>query len=284
MTPPPPTAPDPAATPTVADVLAAAEALWPASLAEGWDTVGLVAGDPAAPVHRVLLAVDPVHAVVDEALAVGAELVITHHPLFLDPVHSVAATTAKGRLVHRLLGRGIALFNAHTNADAARGGVSDALAEALGLGPSEPLVPAADDRADAAGRTGVGRVGDLASPLTLARFAERVRDVLPATACGVRVAGDPDASVRRVAVCGGSGGSLLPQARAAGADVFVTSDLRHHAVSESREDGGPALVDVSHAAAESLWLPGAARDLAVRVAGVECLVSARSTDPWSFRA
>src|SRR3954470_7831216 len=100
--------------------------------AEPWDAVGLVCGDPDADVRRVHFAVDPVTAVVDEALAAGAQLLVTHHPLFLGGTTSVAATTAKGRVVHRLLAAGCALHVAHTNADVADPGVSDALGEALG--------------------------------------------------------------------------------------------------------------------------------------------------------
>lgn len=131
---------DPGA-PTLAEVVGALERRYPPGTAESWDRVGLVAGDPAQPVHRVLLAVDPVVAVVDEALEWGADLVVTHHPLLLRGVHSVAATTAKGDLLHRLIRGGVALYAAHTNADAARGGVAEALAELVGLTELRPLVP-----------------------------------------------------------------------------------------------------------------------------------------------
>ncbi len=119
---------------TVGDVVAAMQRRYPTSWAEQWDAVGLVCGDPAAAVQRVLLAVDPAPAVVDEAIDWGADLLLTHHPLLLRGVHSVAATTAKGRTLHRLIRHEVALFAAHTNADNARPGVSDALADALGLG------------------------------------------------------------------------------------------------------------------------------------------------------
>ena len=125
----------------LADVVRWLERRYPPRTAESWDAVGLVAGDPAQPVRRVLLAVDPVAAVADEALAWGADLLVTHHPLLLRPVHSVAATTFKGALLHRLVRGGVGLYAAHTNADAATGGVADALADVLGLVDTEPLVP-----------------------------------------------------------------------------------------------------------------------------------------------
>jgi dinuclear metal center YbgI/SA1388 family protein len=126
----------------LADVIAALEAAYPPALAQGWDAVGLVCGDPDDEVRSVLVAVDPVPATVDEALDSGAQLLLTHHPLLLRGVHGVGADTPKGALVHRLVRGGAALFTAHTNADAAAPGVSDALAAALALtveGPLEPL-------------------------------------------------------------------------------------------------------------------------------------------------
>jgi dinuclear metal center YbgI/SA1388 family protein len=261
------------------DVIAALDARYDPALAEPWDAVGLVCGDPGEPVRRVLFAVDPTSDVVDEVLTVGADLLVTHHPLLLTPVHGVPADDPKGRLVHRLVRGGAALFVAHTNADRAPAfGINDALGGALGLVDAVPLEPAADDP-----QAGLGRVGRLPEPMTLREFAERVAGVLPVTAGGVRAAGDPERPVRTVAVCGGSGGSLLGSAAAAGADVLLTSDLKHHAVSEALESNGPALCDVAHFASEWPWLPVAAdvlrRDLSD---GVDVAVSRLRTDPWTW--
>jgi dinuclear metal center YbgI/SA1388 family protein len=133
-------------------------------------------------------------------------------------------------------------------------------------------------------RAGRGRVGGLIRPVTLREFAERVATTLPGTPGGVRIAGDPERIVRTVAVCGGSGGSMLDAATAAGADVFLTSDLAHQTVADSREAPGPALCDVPHSASESPWLADAAgllhRDLGARV---QVTVSARPSDPWTWR-
>ncbi|MDM7853707.1 Nif3-like dinuclear metal center hexameric protein [Cellulomonas alba] len=125
----------------LADVVGWLERRYPPATAEQWDAVGLVVGEPADAVRRVLFAVDPVAEVADEALEWGADLVVTHHPLLLRPVHSMAATTFKGALLHRLVRGGVGLYAAHTNADAATGGVADALADVLGLVDTEPLVP-----------------------------------------------------------------------------------------------------------------------------------------------
>ncbi len=267
---------------TVGEIVAILDRYFPPRLAEEWDAPGLSVGDPTAPVERVLFAVDPVMAVVDEAADWSATMLVTHHPLMLRGVTTVAAHTAKGAVVHRLILSGCALYSAHTNADAASPGVADALAEAIGLTATRPLVPDAAEPA-----LGTGRVGVLASPTTLRKFAQAVADALPATAPGVRVAGDLDAIIRTVAVLGGSGGSFLDVASAADVDAYVTADLRHHPASEARElalltDGRPALVDVSHFASEWLWLAAAAERLGAE-AGVETRVSTLNTDPWTGR-
>lgn len=363
-----------AGVPTVADVVQAVEQAWPAALAADWDAVGLVCGDPDAPVRRVHLAVDPEPEVVAEALAGGADLLLVHHPLHLRGTTSVAATTRKGRVVHELIRGGCALLTAHTNADHADPGVSDALGALFGLQATTPLaplpgppldalvvfVPVADaaavldavadagagaigayDRAAWTGtgtfsplpgaqpavgqvgrseqvpearlevvlpralRTpvlaamraahpyeepafdllelaalpgpaGTGRVGDLPAPLSLRALADLAATVLPATAWGVRAAGDPDAVVSRLAVCGGSGGDLAAAASRAGAQALLTSDLRHHQVLERPE--GLALLDAAHWATEWPWLPRAAALLA-RL-GVDTVVSTLVTDPF----
>jgi dinuclear metal center YbgI/SA1388 family protein len=259
-------------------VIAALEARYDPALAEPWDAVGLVCGDRAEPVRRVLFAVDPVATVVDEVLETGADLLVTHHPLLLTAVHGVPADDPKGRVAHRLIRGGAALFVAHTNADrAADGGVNDALAAAVGLRDARPLEPV-----EPGSRAGLGRIGRLERAVPLRDFAAQVAAALPVTAGGLRIAGDPARTVRTVAVCGGSGGSLVGVAAAAGADVLLTSDLRHHPTSEAAESGGPALIDVAHYASEWPWLPVAAEALARDLGGeVEVAVSSRSTDPWT---
>lgn len=277
--------------PVLAEVISALDTLWPPERAEQWDAVGTVCGDPREPVERVLFAVDPVAEVAEEAVSWGAQLLVTHHPLYLRPTTTVAADTFKGRVVHTLIRHGVALHVAHTNADRADPGVSDALAEALGLRVERPLVPDADDPA---GRRGLGRICALDPPLPLAAFAERAAARLPATAAGVRVAGDPEREVRTVAVCGGSGDSLFAQVRAAGVDAFLTADLRHHPASEAREHhtpgGGPELLllDAAHWATEWPWCEQAAAQLdAVSERhgwGLRTRVSRRVTDPWTAHA
>ncbi len=267
--------------PTLAEVLEVLERLYPPSTAQSWDRVGLVTGDLRQPVRRVHLAVDPTLAVIEEARALGADLLITHHPLLLRGVHSVATTSAKGASVTHLVVGDVALYVAHTNADVAADGVCEALAEACGLATTQALT-------ESEGQP-MGRVGDLEEPLALRAFVERLATRLPKAAGGIRVAGPPDAVVRRVAVLGGAGDDLLDAVRASGADVYVTADLRHHPALEAREEargGIPYLVDAGHWASEQVWLARAERALRAalgeRATRVETHISTVRTDPWTF--
>jgi dinuclear metal center YbgI/SA1388 family protein len=259
---------------SVGDVTAYLDSRYPPAWAQSWDRVGPVLGHPSLEVRTVLLVVDCVPETVEEAVAIGAQLILAHHPLLLRGVSSLAPTTYKGRVVHRLIKADIALYTAHTNADVAYPGVSDALARRLGLHQLTPLVPTEEGR-------GTGRIGVLPSPVPLADFAARVAAALPPTAWGVRAAGDPDSPVHTVAVCGGSGDTFLADAARAGVDAYVTADLRHHPASEYLADGGPALVDAAHWATEQPWLDEVAASLRTDL-GVRTVVSVLDTDPWTI--
>lgn len=271
--------------PALADVVAVFERWYEPGWAEGWDAVGLVCGDPAARVDSVLLAVDAVPDTVAEAGRLGAQLLVTHHPLLLTAVHGVPVTDPKGALVHGMIRTGTAHFVAHTNAEVGCPGVSDALADAIGLIDVAPLVPAGEA---AAGGRGVGRIGRLPRPVSLRTFTDLVALRLPATAGGVKAAGDPDRPVERVALLAGSGSSLIGPARAAGADVLLTADVRHHDAVEAvtqRVGGVMALVDVSHWASEVPWLHATAARLRQEFGDtVTVTVSDTVTDPWTSSA
>lgn len=273
--------------PRLSEVIAALDALWPPERAEGWDAVGTVCGEPDAEVRRVLFAVDPVQEIADEAVRLGADLIVTHHPLYLRGTTTVAAGHFKGRVVHTLIKHDIALHVAHTNADSADPGVSDALAGALDLRVVGPLVP---DATDPSGRRGLGRICELDHPETLGGFAARAAARLPATAQGIRVAGDTEALVKTVAVSGGSGDGLFDAVRASGADAFLTADLRHHPVSEATQHASPSsgplgLVDAAHWATEWPWCEQAAAQLDEisdrHGWDLRVHVSKTVTDPWS---
>ena len=277
-----------ASTWTVGDVMALMESWYPAATAQSWDRVGLIVGDPAAHVRSILLALDPTAAIADQAVAGPSgdgqsfDMVITHHPLLLRGASFLPVTDPKGGVVTTLIRSGIALFNAHTNADVACDGVATALADLIGLRDTTPLEPCGTD---AEGHEiGLGRVGTV-TETTLGAFADHVASFLPAGPSGLFVGGDENATVRRVAVLGGAGDSALEVARAAGVDAYLTADLRHHPASEHLEGGAPALLCGSHWATESPWLPVLARKLreAARAADVELRVEVSTivTEPWT---
>lgn len=237
-------------------------------------------GHPDDEISRVTLAVDVVADTVDEALEDRTDLLIAHHPLLLRGVTSLAADTVKGALVTRLVRGRCALLSAHTNADVVTDGTSGVLASLLGLTDVRPIEP------DASGRRGIGRVGRLAEPTTLGALAGALGHLLPATAGGVRAAGDYETRVSDVALCAGAGDSLLEHPAVLAADVYITSDLRHHPASDAREraaiGSGPALLDTSHWASEWLWLDAAADRLRRELPDLDVRVSDLRTDPWDF--
>ncbi len=265
---------------TVADVASAAERLWPLSGAEPWDAVGLLAGDPHSAIDHVHLCVDAVPDTADEAVALGAGMLFAHHPLLLRGVTSVAEDRFKGAVVSRLIRGGSALYAAHTNADVVATGTSAVLARLLGLRDTSPLAAGVGELA------GIGRVGELAEATTLGKLARVLAELLPATASGVRVAGEYSVPITTVALCAGAGDSYLDEPSVQAADVFISSDLRHHPASAFREtaklSGGPALIDISHWASEWLWLDTAASELREALPGVTVTVSELRTDPWDF--
>ena len=372
--------------PTLAQVVALLEERADPSLAEDWDRVGLVCGDPGDPCRSVLFTVDVTEAVVASAVGDGVDLIVAHHPLLLRGVHSIARTTARGRMLTTLVRGECGLLTMHTNADSAAGGVNDALADAVGMSPASraPIVPTAvrgpsrivvhvpageapdvvaamaaagagslgeydlcaywtegtgqfrpatdadphigvrgqlttvaEQRVEMViapgaegdvvaalrrthpyeepafsvvpsaplpGSDGLGRWGSV-EPTTVGDIAQRLAAALPPNAPGVRITGDPDRAVASVAVCGGSGDSLLPTVSRLPVDVYITSDLRHHPASDFIADHDIALVDIPHAAGEALWLRTWSQALATRAAergwSVESAVIPGCTDPWS---
>lgn len=263
--------------PKLSDLIDKFETFWPGSHADSWDRVGLLAGSSKAEVSRILVSVDLTEAVIEEAIEFGAELIVTHHPFLLKGLESVSEDRLKGSLIAKLIRAGISVFSAHTNADVQEDGASTLMAKAFGLNNLKPLV------STSAG-FGHGVIGTLAAETELANFAKTVSKALPATARKVAFSGNPSRTVKTVAICSGAGDSFLPAVLESEADVYVTSDLRHHptqdAVLAPREHGPLSLIDVSHWAAESLWVGGAVNRLNT-LTGVTALESSINTDPWT---
>lgn len=254
----------------VAQILGALERLAPAALAEEWDNVGLVVGRHNQPVSRVLVALELRDEVLGEAREFGCDTVLTHHPAIFPALSSV--TDAPGsELVLEAAESRIAVIAAHTNLDAACGGLNDVMAEILGIIAAVPLRPS-----PAHPSCGLGRVGRVRAT-TLAGLVERVTTGFDGAP--VAYAGDPWTTVERVACCTGSGGSLIADAREADADAYVTSDLKYH--DADRAEGLP-LLTLSHARAERIALKRWTKVLAKALAPerVEVRFAETDTDPW----
>jgi dinuclear metal center YbgI/SA1388 family protein len=256
------------------------EKLWPIHLAEEWDVVGLVAGSKSSTISKVLLTVDVTSEVVEHAKAISADLIFAHHPLMLKGVTSVSEESSKGSIVSELIKSNIALYSAHTNADSVESGTSAVLAHAIGLLNATPLAAISETK-------GIGQVGHLRKSLTLGQLAEVLNNILPPTATGVRVAGEFDREVSKIALCAGAGDSYLDLALAAGADVYITSDLRHHRAQETLEQAKAqgvdfALIDISHWAAEFVWLETAKKELQEEIPQVEFEICDIRTDVFEF--
>ncbi len=374
---------------TVRDILAAVDGLAPFRLAEAWDNVGLLLGDSGAEVRRVLVALDVTEAVCDEAHATGADAVLAHHPLIFQPVDRLTAGTVPGRLALRLARAGRAVIAAHTNLDAAAGGLCDCLAEIIGLTQTEPLDPAPSLRrykvvvyapedaleavaaaafAAGAGRVGdytevafeaagtgrfrpgqgarpaegevgkanrvaerrletvageadlgavlaavvrahpyeepvvdcyrldvasvgsppgqgggagagLGRVGPIKHSRTLGDLADKTREALGCES--IRLAGDPAAPIERAAVLTGSGGGMGQALRRAGADAYVTGEMKYHDLSALAADGIGVILGGhwrTERAALAAWTPRLAEAV-----DVEVRLAERERDPAVWR-
>ena len=215
-----------------------------------FDNAGFLVGRGDRTVTRVLVALDITPEVIAEAAEKGCQLILAHHPVIWGKLGQVTDESATGRKVLALIEKGIAAICAHTNLDAAEGGVNTALAQRLGL---ENPVPLETDGVDEAGRPyGIGRVGSLpGGPLSLADFARKAKENLGLTGIRAMDAGVP---VHRVAVGGGACGSMLPQVKAMGCDTFLTADLKHDLYLEAR-DLGINLLDAGHYSTEAVVCP-----------------------------
>ena len=342
----------------LSDLIGLLNQLCPPGLAEEWDNVGLQVGDPVAEVSRVLVCLDAEEIALAEAERIGAQVVISHHPLLHRPLKRLAPVDECGRVVFRAIRAGIAVVSAHTNLDRAVDGLNDWLAERVGLTEQQPLEPSASGKvfklvvfvpagheielmealfAAGAGQigaydrcsfrseglgsfrasegttpfigrvghfeetaefrletivpadrlnkvvarmlkvhpyeevaydliplanrrteVGLGRIGRLAEPVSLKDFAAQVREGLQLTA--LRLVGEPQRMIRKVAVCGGSGISLLGEAIRQGADCLVTGDVKYHDAQRARAEG-IALIDAGHFGTERLMIGELAKRL-----------------------
>lgn len=252
---------------TVDDLCRAMDAVAPPRLAESWDNVGLLVGDRAAPLDRVLLTIDLTRPVLDEALARGCAAVVAYHPVIFSALKRVVA----GSMAYELVRRGVAVYSPHTALDIADGGTNDVLADAVGMTARAPLritLPAEG--------LGLGRVGAV-EPVERAALLARVRAALGVD--HLVVAGPSEGIVTRVAVGAGACGDLLNEVIASGAGLYVTGEMRHHDALRAAE-AGVTVACALHSNSERRTLGVLAGRLRAALPGVEFHLSASDRDPF----
>ena len=255
---------------TVADILNFMETIAPPHMAEGWDNCGLLCGRKEREVKKILVALDPFSTVIDEAIALGADLIVTHHPLiFRDKLMAVNEDTEAGRCVLKLIENGVAAINAHTNLDMAPGGVNDVLARTLGLSDIEIIDPVEN--------YGLLRKGTVAEQ-PLENFLAAVKEKLGCKGLRYVSSGKP---VSAVAVGGGSCADFMQAALAAGCDTFVTADVKYNQFRTAFELG-LNLIDAGHFHTENPVMPLVAQQLREKFPGVEVIFSENHTDEMNF--
>ncbi len=264
----------------------------PLALAESWDNVGLLVGDPLANVERVMTCLTITPDSADEAIRERADLILTHHPLPFRPLKRLTTATPEGRILLDLIAYRVAIYSPHTAFDSARAGINQQWAEGLGLGGARPFAlgggSAAEEvasggaasKASETGAAGSGRFGELAERISLGELAERIKHFLRIER--VRIVGPADAPVRRVGIGCGAGGELIPAALAAGCQAFVTGEARFHSCLEAQGEG-LGLVLTGHYASERFAVANLADVVREEFADLQVWASCAEADPLAWR-
>ncbi|MFM1825729.1 MAG: hypothetical protein RLZZ37_364 [Actinomycetota bacterium] len=261
--------------PTLAQLAKIIEKPYPKSLASDWDSIGLIIGKQKNVIKKILLTVDITKDIVNEALENGIDLIISHHPLMLEPVEVEDVRKYKENIKELMIEKNLSLYVAHTNADAAKGGVNDSLAKILNLKNVKSFGP-----------NNIGRYGQLEKSEKLERIIQSLKRIFPSSQNAILVSGNLNKQINSIAVCGGSGSFLLEQVRNLNIDLFISADLKHHSVLDNKELSGPALISLSHWASERIWLDDfliqLTKDLQKSNLNSEVLITTRTTDPWDL--
>lgn len=259
---------------TVADIVKIMNRFAPPWLAEEWDNVGLQIGDLRWPVRRIWTALDPTLEVINAACKEDVDLLITHHPLFFRPIKSIDFHSPHGSIIKTAIQHQLAIFSAHTNLDMVRDGVNDVLARRLGLKSIKILQPhkgeqqfkADGDMTHDISRVigneiehGIGRIGSLDKTRRLTSLAVIIKEKLNLNF--VIVAGNPELKISQVAICSGSGSSLMKAFLASNAQVYISGDIHYHDARDA-ESANRAIIDIGHFASEHLMVEALAQQLA----------------------
>lgn len=252
---------------TIKDIAEVIENIAPTNTAEAWDNVGLLVGDYNRKVNKVLIALDVDDKVLQEAIDIKAELIISHHPFIFSPINKINSDDYTGRLLLKAIENKIGVYSAHTNLDMAEGGTNDVLTEIFELEEIEPIIIASAEK-----ESSLGRIGHLKSTYTLKQLADYVKEKLETDI--VRFVGDGDKTINKVAVVAGSGGNsiYINQAIKQGADALITGDIKYHVAQEALQNN-LCLVDGTHYALEVPIVKKLKRYIEGSIKGIEIICS-----------
>ena len=253
--------------PRLNELVYSIESVAPRSAQCDWDNSGMQVGDTERDIQSVLLTTDVTPAVVDEAIMLGCQLIVSHHPLLYHGLKQVCGQTPQARVVERAIRHNIAIYSAHTSLDSVLNGISGRLAEKLGVRDYRLLVPNED------GKTGLGVIGKLTEPMSYDAFLAHVRDTLNCTY--VRYTRPAKESVQMVALCGGAGSEFTDEAIRQGADVYLTADCKYHEMQDA--DGRIGLIDIDHWISER-HAREIFRDI-IEPLGIQCFISKSDRTP-----
>lgn len=229
---------------TIKDIIKCLDEIAPFAIAESWDNVGLLVGNRNRQVRSILVGLDPTMRLLNEAVTVGADTVITHHPAIFKPIPSIDTAEPAGRFLEKALNNHINVFACHTNFDSVAPGVNDELADLLGLENISPLIPGSSQHIDGAG---MGRLGYFPQSLDRTTFISKLLNILELPS--IQTAGSIPETVSCVALCGGSGSEFAEVARRCGADLFITAEVKHN-IARWAEEANFCVIDGTHYATE----------------------------------
>lgn len=261
----------------ISEIISAIEAYASLTLQEPWDNTGLQVGRAQAECTGVLFCLDVTPAIVEEAIALGCNLIVSHHPLFFKPVKRLTGANLVENTAMLAIEAGVAIYSTHTAADSARGGVSYLMAERLGVRPERALEPK-----EGQPETGLGIVGELAGEgLTQQEFAQRVKHAFGCKMLrATKVDLDAAAKIKRVALCGGAGGDMIDLAIAAGAQAYVTADVRYHDFVDYRDR--ILLIDAGHYETEAPIKERLRQEVEARCPGVKTYCTKTEDNPINY--
>ncbi len=268
----------------VADITAVVEDIVPVELQESWDNSGLIIGFEDRQVKKLLLCLEMDEDVADEASRIGAQMVITHHPLIFGGISSICDSEPTGRTIMKLLADGISVYSCHTPFDKVKGGNNDAIAEMLGLEKVRNLrgdtVASADKMAERKDEADIGRTGKLSEPMTCRQVLDIVSGQLGMSMRQLRFVGNMDREVETIGICTGAGADMMDMAvKAAGCQLFITGDVKYHEAREA-DQKGICIIDAGHYGTERFFASTMKNMLQKELKDVEIVVSEVTQEPF----